>query len=176
MSASDETRGAEVVALARSWIGTPFRHRASVRGAGADCLGLVRGLWRALHGPEPRALPPYDPLPDDARAEPLWDALAALLAPAPEAGGPGCVLVFRLQRAAPARHLGIQTGCGASAGFVHAYGRHGVLESPLAGPWVRMVVARFWLAPRGSGNAAGVGGGVAPVGVTADSPRIFLHR
>jgi len=38
----------EVVAAARAWLGTPYRHRASVRGAGCDCLGLLRGVWRAL--------------------------------------------------------------------------------------------------------------------------------
>lgn len=138
-------QGAAVAKLARGWIGTPFRHRASARGAGTDCLGLVRGVWRALHGPEPWPVPPYDPQPTDAACEPLWDALGALLAPAVAPGGAGCVLLFRLQRACPARHLGIQTEAGS---FVHAYGRHGVLESPLSGPWARMVVARFWLAPR----------------------------
>ena len=37
---------AAVVAAARRWLGTPYRHQASVRGEGADCLGLVRGVWR----------------------------------------------------------------------------------------------------------------------------------
>jgi hypothetical protein len=31
------------VEIARGWIGTPYLHQASRRGAGADCLGLVRG-------------------------------------------------------------------------------------------------------------------------------------
>ena len=44
-----------IVAEARAWIGTPYLHQASLRGAGCDCLGLVRGLWRALIGPEPEA-------------------------------------------------------------------------------------------------------------------------
>ena len=30
-----------VVATARAWIGTPYVHQASVRGAGCDCLGLL---------------------------------------------------------------------------------------------------------------------------------------
>ena len=37
-----------VIAEARSWIGTPYRHQASLKGVGCDCLGLVRGVWRAL--------------------------------------------------------------------------------------------------------------------------------
>ena len=28
------------------WIGTPYRHQASLKGVGCDCLGLVRGVWR----------------------------------------------------------------------------------------------------------------------------------
>ena len=43
---------AAVVAAARSWLGTPYRHQASLKGAGADCLGVVRGVWRELVGPD----------------------------------------------------------------------------------------------------------------------------
>ena len=48
---------ADVVATARGWLGTPYLHQASCRGAGCDCLGLLRGLWRALAGAEPAARP-----------------------------------------------------------------------------------------------------------------------
>ena len=51
--------GALAVAEARRWIGTPYLHQASVCGAGTDCLGLLRGVWRAVHGDEPQAVPPY---------------------------------------------------------------------------------------------------------------------
>ena len=44
-----------------AWIGTPYRHQASCRGAGTDCLGLLRGIWRELIGPEPEAVPRYTP-------------------------------------------------------------------------------------------------------------------
>jgi len=48
-----------IVAAARAWIGTPYRHQASVKGVACDCLGLVRGVWRDCLGPEPEAAPPY---------------------------------------------------------------------------------------------------------------------
>lgn len=48
-----------VLAAARDWIGTPYRHQASVKGEGADCLGLVRGLWREMLGEEPEHPPAY---------------------------------------------------------------------------------------------------------------------
>ncbi|MFX9112545.1 hypothetical protein ABTN46_19735, partial [Acinetobacter baumannii] len=50
-----------IVDLARSWLGTPYRHQSSLRGVGCDCLGLVRGLWRELYGREPEPVPPYRP-------------------------------------------------------------------------------------------------------------------
>ena len=51
------TTRTRIIAEARAWIGTPYRHQASLKGVGCDCLGLVRGVWRALHGAEPEATP-----------------------------------------------------------------------------------------------------------------------
>src|SRR5215470_17973610 len=50
-----------IIAEARAWIGTPYRHQASLKGVGCDCLGLIRGVWRAVSGAEPEAVPPYAP-------------------------------------------------------------------------------------------------------------------
>ena len=49
---------AAIVAEARAWIGTPYRHQASLKGVGCDCLGLLRGVWRAVVGGEPEGPPP----------------------------------------------------------------------------------------------------------------------
>jgi cell wall-associated NlpC family hydrolase len=46
-----------IVAEARSWIGTPYQHQASLKGVGCDCLGLLRGVWRAVIGDEPKRTP-----------------------------------------------------------------------------------------------------------------------
>jgi NlpC/P60 family putative phage cell wall peptidase len=56
---------------------------------------------------------------------------------------PGDVLLFRMRQGAVAKHLGLQARVGASASFIHAYARHGVVESPLSPPWQRRIVARF---------------------------------
>ena len=48
-----------IAAAARGWVGTPYHHQASCKGVGCDCLGLIRGLWRELCGPEPESLPAY---------------------------------------------------------------------------------------------------------------------
>jgi NlpC/P60 family putative phage cell wall peptidase len=134
-----------IVTEARAWIGTPYVHQASVRGAGCDCLGLIRGIWRAQIGPEPQTIPAYsrdwsEPQGDEA----LWRAgLRHLVAKPLDAAAPGDVLLFRMRNAAVAKHLGVQTRAGPQPGFVHAYSGHGVIESALSAPWARRVVARF---------------------------------
>jgi NlpC/P60 family putative phage cell wall peptidase len=133
------------VALAEAWLGTPYRHRASLCGAGADCLGLIRGIWRARHGAEAEMPPPYSPSWAEARAgEPLHDALSRHLV-AVHVPADGQVLLFRLAPRARAKHLGIQ--CGNGLFFIHACPRKGVVRAPLSAPWARRVVARFAYPP-----------------------------
>ena len=99
----------EVLRVARSWIGTPYVHQASVKGAGCDCLGLLRGVWRELRGAEPEDPPPYSP--DWAEAtgqETLYKALSRHLAEIPRAAlAPGNVALFRMSAFGPAKHCGI---------------------------------------------------------------------
>lgn len=139
-------RGARIVAAARGWIGTPYVHQASLKGAGTDCLGLLRGIWREVLGAEPEAVPPYTPdWSEAARREDLRAAAERWLLPVPEGqAGPGQVLLFRMREGAVAKHLGI-SALAAEGGesFVHAYTGHGVVESPLSAPWARRIVARF---------------------------------
>ena len=134
-----------VVRLARAWVGTPYRHQASCRGAGADCLGLVRGVWRELHGREPEPVPAYAPDWSEPQGEErLWAAAARhLITLGPGAPQGGDVVLLRMRAGAVAKHLGIVTEAGHGARFVHAYSGHGVVESPLSGPWARRIVARF---------------------------------
>jgi len=135
---------AVVVAEARRWIGTPYCHQASALGAGCDCLGLVRGVWRALHGAEPLPVPRYSAdWVETAGGDMLWQALTRALRPAGPEPGAGDVVLFRLRERSAAKHLGIVTETGPGARFVHAYSGHGVVESPLSQPWRRRVVARF---------------------------------
>jgi len=99
-----------IVKAARSWLGTPYHHQASVKGVGADCLGLIRGIWRELYGPEPEAMPAYTRDWGDASgAESLLDAarrhLVALAAV--NAADEGDVLVFRMREGGVAKHAGI---------------------------------------------------------------------
>lgn len=135
-----------VVVLARGWIGTPYVHQASVQGAGADCLGLIRGIWRGLYGREPEATPPYTAdWGEMGQHEILLAGAMRHLLPVSDGAAymPGQVLLFRMREGAIAKHLGIVAGCDARPSFIHAYDRHGVVESPLSGPWRARVVGRF---------------------------------
>lgn len=38
----------EIVAEARSWIGTPWHHQGRVKGVGVDCVGVAIGVVRAF--------------------------------------------------------------------------------------------------------------------------------
>jgi NlpC/P60 family putative phage cell wall peptidase len=136
---------AQIIAEARAWIGTPYVHQMAAKQAGCDCLGLVRGVWRAVIGTEPERPPAYsrdwsEPQGDER----LWAAALRHLAPKPlHDAAPGDVILFRMKSGAVAKHLGIQSATGAAARFIHAYSGHGVVESPLSAPWARRIVARF---------------------------------
>lgn len=136
-----------IVEIARSWIGTPYRHQAACRGAGADCLGLVRGVWRELLGAEPEAVPAYSMDWSEPQGEErLWAAAKRHLHSVvlgELAFDPGDVVLFRMRSGFVAKHLGIIAETKHSSSFVHAYANHGVVESPLSAPWKTRIVARF---------------------------------
>ncbi|MEM6371505.1 MAG: NlpC/P60 family protein [Pseudomonadota bacterium] len=136
---------AAIVREARAWIGTPYVHQHAAQGAGCDCLGLIRGVWRAVMGCEPERPPAYSmDWSEPQGAEMLWAAALRHLSPKSlDAAAPGDVILFRMRAGSVAKHLGIQTQIGQPAAFVHAYSGHGVVESPLSAPWARRIVARF---------------------------------
>lgn len=130
------------VAEARRWIGTPYRHAGSRCQVGCDCLGLVRGIWRALYGGEPQQIPPYSA--DWAEAgfgDPLLEAAQRhMIEKPPCEAGTGDLLVFRWRDNVAAKHLGILSS---PERFIHAYEGHAVLESALVPQWRRRVAGAF---------------------------------
>ena len=134
----------DVVAVARKWLGTPYRHQASLCGVGCDCLGLVRGLWRELVGPEPEPMRPYSP--DWAEAgggetllelgDRYFESVAS------RAWRKGDVLVFRFYDGVPAKHLAIATD---ERRMIHAHDGACVTEVAIGG-W-RHRIARVYAFP-----------------------------
>lgn len=140
--------GAAIVAHARAWIGTPYRHQASCRGAGADCLGLLRGVWRETIGAEPEALPAYtSDWNETSGSEALLAAAGRhLVAVRRSEARPGDVAFLRMRDGGVVKHVGILAS--ARLGhptLIHAYSGHGVVESPLTPAWARRIAGVFRL-------------------------------
>jgi NlpC/P60 family putative phage cell wall peptidase len=137
---------AAIVTRARGWIGTPYEHQSSCRGAGTDCLGLLRGLWREILGDEPEAVPAYTAdWSETGQAEDLLAAARRHLRSIARAdAAPGDVLVLRMRESGPAKHVGILArAAGGYDTLIHAYSGHGVVESPLTPAWSRRIAGAF---------------------------------
>jgi len=128
-----------VIAEARSWIGTPYRHQASLKGVGCDCLGLLRGVWRAVVGAESELPPPYTPDWAEAGADALMDAARRHLVPL-TAVEPGCVLLFRWRDGLAAKHCAIATSRDT---MIHAHDGACVAEVAFRPWWQRHVTGVF---------------------------------
>lgn len=140
--AGTSTLSDEAVAIARGWLGTPYRHQASLMGVGCDCLGLIRGIYRELYGEETEAVPPY--APDWAEAAGAETLAAAGHRHLDEIDvtdiQPGDVILFRWRPQHPAKHAGILA---TTATFIHAYDGTAVVESPLSPWWARRLAFAF---------------------------------
>lgn len=131
-----------IVTEARSWIGTRYRHQASVKGVGCDCLGLVRGVWRNLIGEEPEPMQVYAPDWAEATGE---EALAGAgfrhLVPIDrQACAPGDVLLFRWREGFVAKHAAIVSD---AAHMIHAHDGASVCEVAIAPWWRRRIAFAF---------------------------------
>ena len=149
---AEASRADEIVARARGWIGTPYRHQASCRGAGTDCLGLLRGVWREVLGPEPEPVPIYTPdWSEPSRSEDMLAAAGRNLVPVDAAGArPGDVLVLRMREGGVAKHVGFLARSPLGhATLIHAYSGHGVVESTLTPAWARRIAGVFRFPERG---------------------------
>ena len=131
-----------IVAAARGWIGTPYHHQGALRGAGCDCLGLVRGVWRDLYGTEPETPPPYSPdWGEVGTTEPILEAARRHMVERPLDGlGDGLVVVFRMRRNAVAKHAAILSDRGR---MIHAQSGDAVREVFWTAAWRARAVAAF---------------------------------
>ena len=139
---TERLRRCDVIQAARGWIGTPYYHQASMRGAGTDCLGLLRGVWRDIYGAEPELPPPY--ARDWAEADDHEQLLGALRRHlrevAHDTARPGDVMLFRFRPGLPAKHAAILSG---HETMVHAMERCAVAEVPVSAWWRRRLAGVF---------------------------------
>ncbi len=132
----------EVLAEAERWIGTPYRHGASTRGVSCDCLGLVRGIWRALYGCEPERAGTYArDWAEVSTGDPMLEAAARHMnRRVSPAAMPGDLIVFRWRAGLAAKHLGIMAH---DNRFIHAYQGHSVMASALVPQWRNRIAGIF---------------------------------
>ncbi|MBD8649826.1 C40 family peptidase [Rhizobium sp. CFBP 13726] len=131
----------QIVAIAQSWIGTPYRHQGATRGIGCDCIGLIRGIWRDLYGEEPEPVGPYAPdWAERGGEDRLLEAGIRLFGPALGLGQmqPSDLLLFRWRPDTMVKHAGIFVG---PSHFIHAYEQMAVTRSVLVPSWRRKIAA-----------------------------------
>jgi NlpC/P60 family putative phage cell wall peptidase len=135
-------RGASVVVAARGWIGTPYHHQASLKGAGADCLGLVRGVYREVTGREPERAPAYSrDWGETDGVETLLDAAGRHLVKVSHGGiAPGDVIAFRLRSKTVAKHAAILA---TPDTMIHAMEGTAAAEVALSKWWRRRLAGAF---------------------------------
>jgi NlpC/P60 family putative phage cell wall peptidase len=142
-----------IVAEARRWIGTPYRHQGADRGVGCDCLGLVRSVWRAVYGRDPEIPPAYSADWAETTGEKTLIEAAGrhMLRVDASEMAPGDLIVFRWRPHLPAKHVGILV---APERIVHAYDAAGkVAAGNLAPAWRARIAAVFAFPnPEGSGE------------------------
>ena len=131
-----------IVAIAQSWIGTPYRHQAALKNVGCDCLGLIRGVWRERFGDEPEAPPPYAADWAEAGLEETFAAAGRrhLIEIPPLVFAAGDVLLFRWKPHLPAKHAGIAID---RTRMIHAQDGACVSEITLSSWWLKRLAFTF---------------------------------
>lgn len=144
-----------IVEVARSWIGTPYHHQASLKGVGCDCLGLIRGVWREVYGAEHEQIPPYSmDWAEASKRETLYegakryllevDITHALRGKGVERAQVGDIVLFRMKEKGPAKHCGFVATDGKQRTLIHAYsGGYKVREEPLTLAWALRAAYAF---------------------------------
>lgn len=138
--------GAAIIAEARTWIGTPWRHQAARKGVGCDCIGLVSGVADVLGIPEAKLwrddphFRGYGELPlPELLLEASDKYLDRVELPAMR---PGDVLVFALRR--DPMHFAILSGGGEPRYMIHGWRPVGrVVENSIGPVWQRRLVRAY---------------------------------
>lgn len=124
---------AQIVAVARRHLGTPWQHQARCPGVALDCIGLLVVVAQAL------ALPHVDYTRYGVRPNPdeLLERLGANLDRIEAVDArEGDVVLFWIESADRPQHVGIRT----ATGFIHTHAGIGrVVEHGWGGEWTQRV-------------------------------------
>lgn len=137
----------DIIAQARTWLGTPYHHQARLKGVGCDCLGLVVGVADelALTHKDGSLLSSFDQTnyshqPDGTY---LLQMMASVLDEVPkEDARPGDVAVFDIE--GNPQHVAILTEYIEGLGMIHCYApSRKVVEHRLDQKWQNKLVKVF---------------------------------
>jgi NlpC/P60 family putative phage cell wall peptidase len=143
------TASKDIVAQARTWLGTPFHHQARLKGKGCDCLGLIVGVVDELDLKDKSGvrLASYDEVtysrePNGAY---LMQKLTGLLAEVPVAEArAGDLALFKVQE--NPQHLAILSDYEGGMGMIHSFApSRRVVEHRLDDDWkLRLLKVFRW--------------------------------
>lgn len=128
----------EIIAEARTYIGTPFHHQGRLKNAGVDCIGLVVGVAK-IFGLEDYDDYVYPKYPEKNQLMPKLETILERVDI--EDAEPGDVLVFWINRHTRIpQHIGLKT----DVGMLHTFETIGrVVEHGLTKKWRRRLCAAF---------------------------------
>ncbi len=129
-----------IVDSARSWLGTPYKHQASCKSVGCDCLGLVRGVWRETQGAEPEPVPAYTSTWAETGNVENLIGLGEKYFVETENPRAGDIIIFRMRRNGIAKHVGVLSD---DSKFIHAYDNACVVETWMSKFWSKCFVSSF---------------------------------
>ena len=133
----------EIVAMTRSWLGTPWTHQGRLKNVGVDCGGLIIGVGKEL-GLLDFDTSAYGRIPDGQKLRALCEQ-HLLNKPVTDIL-PGDVLLMRFTR--HPQHLAIVGDCGDPFSLIHAYADAGRCVEHGADPkWRRRIVATYSFKP-----------------------------
>jgi hypothetical protein len=130
------TSGADVVAAARGWLGTPWHHQGRLRGVGVDCGGLIVCVAQGLGLPVQDHPPGYSAQPDGVTLRAVIEAQCARLVEL-EAGA---VVLMRWH--AQPQHVGFASVLPDGFALIHAWasGPRRVVEHLIDEEWGARIV------------------------------------
>lgn len=138
----------EIVAEARTWLGTPYRHQHWVKGQGVDCVGLVVGVGVALGILDwsADAWAPFKGYGRTPNPRKMGEAMQVFLRPLDFEGAPpeGAIAWIGWREHLPMHLAIIGRSPDGRATMIHAFGHVGrVVEHGFAAEWPGRVVS-WW--------------------------------
>jgi cell wall-associated NlpC family hydrolase len=127
----------EIVRVAKTWIGTPWRHNQRAKGLGVDCVRFIEAVASEALGITLPEISNYQRLPEGNAILDFMNELEFLESVAIADRRDGDVLLFRIGKIP--HHCGFSVG----DGMIHADVNHGVIQVSNLANWQRRLIRCF---------------------------------